>query len=104
MRSPSMAIAPSHRTPFSFLRGSVRTCLPRSINISDTPAPDVCRGGFRQNTPMRTALALCVALFLAVAEAQELPIFDAHLHYSHDAWDLVPVDQAIAILRKAGLK
>jgi hypothetical protein len=33
-----------------------------------------------------------------------LPIFDAHLHYSHDAWELVPPEQAIAILRKAGLK
>jgi len=32
------------------------------------------------------------------------PIFDAHLHYSHDAWELVPVPQAIEILRKAGLK
>jgi hypothetical protein len=36
--------------------------------------------------------------------AAELPIFDAHLHYSHDAWDLVPPAQAIEILRKAGLK
>src|SRR5262245_64389254 len=25
-------------------------------------------------------------------------------HYSHDAWELVPVPQAIEILRKAGLK
>jgi len=33
-----------------------------------------------------------------------MPIFDAHLHYSHDAWELVPVPQAIEILRKAGLK
>src|SRR3954471_11132566 len=48
------------------------------------------------------ALAFC-ALSLS-ANAQPLPIFDAHLHYSHDAWDVVPVDQAIAILRKAGLK
>jgi hypothetical protein len=36
--------------------------------------------------------------------AQPLPIFDAHLHYSHDAWELVPVPQAIEILRKAGVK
>jgi len=38
------------------------------------------------------------------ANAQLLPIFDAHLHYSHDAWELVPVPQAIEILRKAGVK
>jgi hypothetical protein len=36
--------------------------------------------------------------------AQPLPIFDAHIHYSHDAWETVPVQDAIAILRKAGVK
>ena len=40
----------------------------------------------------------------AAAQAADLPIFDAHLHYSHDAWDVVPPKDAIAILRKAGLK
>jgi hypothetical protein len=39
-----------------------------------------------------------------LAEAAELPIFDAHVHYSHDAWSVVPPKEAIAILRKAGLK
>ncbi len=43
-------------------------------------------------------------LFAPIVEAQPLPIFDAHLHYSHDAWDLVPVPDAIALLRKAGLR
>ena len=33
-----------------------------------------------------------------------LPLFDAHVHYSHDAWETVPPPQAVAILRKAGLK
>lgn len=37
-------------------------------------------------------------------EAAELPIFDAHLHYSHDAWENMPPKDAVAILRKAGLK
>jgi hypothetical protein len=36
--------------------------------------------------------------------AAPLPIFDAHLHYSHDAWEQLPPKAAIAILRKAGLK
>ena len=31
-------------------------------------------------------------------------LFDAHIHYSHDAWDLVPPKQAVAILRAAGLR
>lgn len=33
-----------------------------------------------------------------------LPIFDAHLHYSHDAWERLPPKDAVALLRKAGLK
>ncbi len=48
--------------------------------------------------------AVCGLAFAALAGAAELPIFDAHLHYSHDAWDTVPPKEAIAILRKAGLK
>src|SRR3954463_11728714 len=51
----------------------------------------------------KVVLALALGA-CGIANAQPLPIFDAHLHYSHDAWDVVPVDQAIAILRKAGLK
>jgi hypothetical protein len=38
------------------------------------------------------------------ANGQELPIFDAHMHYSHDAWESVPVQDVIAILRKAGVR
>ena len=49
---------------------------------------------------MRALSALALALPLC-ALAQQLPIFDAHLHYSHDAWELVPVPQAIEIMRKA---
>jgi len=33
-----------------------------------------------------------------------MPIFDAHLHYSHDAWDRLPPKEAVALLRQAGLK
>jgi hypothetical protein len=53
---------------------------------------------------MRTLAALAfMALSLGV-KAQQLPIFDAHLHYSHDAWETVPPEKAIEILRKAGIK
>jgi len=38
------------------------------------------------------------------AVAAELPIFDAHIHFSHDAAESIPVKDAVAILRKAGLK
>ena len=46
-----------------------------------------------------------VAGVTGVAQAAEaLPIFDAHLHYSHDAWELVPPKQAVQLLRAAGLR
>ena len=53
------------------------------------------------------AAAVCLLLLPLVpltAQAAELPIFDVHLHYSHDAWDNLPPQGAIDILRKAGLK
>ncbi|MDO8419898.1 MAG: hypothetical protein Q7S90_07665 [Rubrivivax sp.] len=38
------------------------------------------------------------------ATATTMPIFDAHLHYSHDAWERLPPKDAVALLRQAGLK
>jgi len=53
---------------------------------------------------MRALIAgFCFALG-TLAAAAELPIFDAHIHYSHDAWDAVPPKMAIEILRKAGVR
>ena len=40
----------------------------------------------------------------AAQAASDMPLFDAHIHYSHDAWELVPPKQAVDILRKAGLR
>jgi len=54
--------------------------------------------------PIRSlAFLLPLALLAAPARAAELPVFDAHVHYSHDAWENLPPKDAIAILRKAGL-
>ncbi len=53
---------------------------------------------------MRSLLGGLLFTCCGLASAQALPIFDAHLHYSHDAWESVPPAEAIAILRKAGLK
>ena len=53
---------------------------------------------------MRSLFALIASAIALSANSQPPPIFDAHLHYSHDAWESVPVPQAIEILRKAGLK
>lgn len=52
---------------------------------------------------MRTLL-LAALLAAGAAAAQELPIFDAHVHYSHDAWENVPPKIAVALLRQAGVK
>jgi predicted TIM-barrel fold metal-dependent hydrolase len=47
---------------------------------------------------------LLALAWVPLAGAAELPIFDAHLHYSHDAWDMLPPAEAVALLRKAGVK
>jgi len=49
-------------------------------------------------------VACLAALSPFAATAAEMPIFDAHVHYSHDAWESVPPKEAIAIMRKAGLR
>ena len=59
-------------------------------------------------TRRRTLLGAAAAGVLAPlagarAQPARLPIFDAHVHYSHDAAELVPVKQAAQILRQAGL-
>jgi len=56
----------------------------------------------RQVLQSLAAAPLAAAWPLRAAEA--LPIFDAHVHYSHDAVQLVPPKQAVQILRAAGLK
>ena len=51
-----------------------------------------------------SAAASRPAAAAATAGHPVLPIFDAHVHYSHDAVELVPPRQAAALLRAAGLK
>jgi hypothetical protein len=58
----------------------------------------------------RRLLAVIAATFAATVHAAdpprgaELPIFDAHVHYSHDAWQVVPPKEAVALLRRAGVR
>lgn len=53
-----------------------------------------------------TVLAMAAGFALAPRDgvATDLPLIDAHVHYSHDAWQMVPTADAIAILRRAGLR
>lgn len=40
----------------------------------------------------------------AIAQAQELPIFDAHIHYSQPDWSAFPPTRILAILDQAGVQ
>jgi hypothetical protein len=48
-------------------------------------------------------LAPLVAL-PALARAEPLPIFDAHIHYSRPDWGMLPPERALAILRDANVR
>jgi hypothetical protein len=50
------------------------------------------------------ASAFAFALVAPPTAAADLPVFDAHIHYSHDAWANLPPKAAIDVLRKAGIR
>ena len=47
---------------------------------------------------------LCSGLLSGPGLAERAQLTDVHIHYSHDAWDLLPPEEAVAVLREAGLK
>ena len=54
---------------------------------------------------MRYWIACTVLLLAGYAHAADpLPIFDTHVHYSEETWARMPPKDAIALLRKAGVK
>ncbi len=82
--------------------GSMKPFLSRPLNRSGLNQPGPASRERRELVAMAAASAL-----LGVGPARaagELPLFDAHIHYSLDAWELIPPKQAVDILRKAGLK
>jgi hypothetical protein len=52
---------------------------------------------------MKILPMIALALLPANAIAQDIPLFDAHIHYSHDAVIAVPPEQAVKLLREAGV-
>lgn len=52
---------------------------------------------------MKYTILLLLGLLPCTSFADSTPLFDAHIHYSHDAVIQVPPAQAAEILRKAGL-
>ena len=53
---------------------------------------------------MKLLSLLFLCIFSVSIYANEMPIFDAHIHYSHDAVLQTPPAEAASLLRKAGLK
>ena len=49
--------------------------------------------------------ALSISLLATTGDTygDALPLFDAHIHYNHDAWEVVSPKEAIERLRKAGV-
>ncbi|NJN40060.1 MAG: hypothetical protein HC807_03230 [Gammaproteobacteria bacterium] len=52
----------------------------------------------------RILAMLFAAALLPGVHAAELPIFDAHVHYSHDAVEMLPTEEVVTLLRKAKVK
>ena len=50
-----------------------------------------------------TALAALTLFTMRPALATDLPIFDAHIHYSHDACTVLSAQEATSRLRRAGI-
>lgn len=58
---------------------------------------------------MKKSLLVLTSILLSAfvvlpALAQDRPLIDVHVHYSHDAWEVYPPKKAIALLREAKLK
>ncbi len=54
---------------------------------------------------MKYLIISILAAFVSFpAQANERALIDGHVHYSHDAWDMLPPKEAVKVLRQAGLK
>jgi predicted TIM-barrel fold metal-dependent hydrolase len=51
----------------------------------------------------KALLVLLVIAPVTAADPDRLPLVDAHIHYSQDAWQMIPAEKAVAILRRAGV-
>jgi hypothetical protein len=52
----------------------------------------------------RLLLALLVVLLGAAPAAAQLPLFDAHIHFSRPDWDVYTPERALSILAQAGVR
>ena len=58
----------------------------------------------RKRLGLATIFAVLLAAFSNLLTAGELQLVDAHIHYSHDAWEGIAPAEAVKMLRKAGLR
>jgi len=58
----------------------------------------------RRKIDLGRLLAVVIAGVSTLAGAAGLPLVDAHIHYSHDAWQRTPPTEAVRLLRSSGLK
>ena len=58
----------------------------------------------RRSVVVATALLALFPCGAAGPQAAELPLFDAHIHYSRGDWDTLSPEQALAILEAAGVR
>lgn len=58
---------------------------------------------FKKSDLRLFAVALLLGLSITI-DAAELPLVDAHIHYSHDAWEVLSPQRAVEIMKTAGLK
>ena len=49
-------------------------------------------------------MAIMLGLSPKLVAAEDLRIFDTHIHFSHDAWEQYSAENAVEILRQAGLR
>ena len=55
--------------------------------------------------PRYSAAIICLWLnCINQSLASELPLFDAHVHYSEDIWQAIPVEDAIKRLKENGIQ
>ncbi|MFN9744319.1 MAG: amidohydrolase family protein [Betaproteobacteria bacterium] len=80
-------------------------CRPQSLPRAERgPAGTMAIAPDPARRRLLAACALQPMPGLVRAQAGPLPMFSAHQHYSHDAWERIPPPQAVALLRQAGLK
>lgn len=57
----------------------------------------------RQRQGLSLSFLLMLSVWVHASDNEQLPIFDAHTHYSHDVWEAISPKDAIRRLREAGI-